>query len=307
MADFSFEIVETIGTISEPGDKWKKELNIVRWNKDITRYDIRAWDSSHEKMGKGITLSLSELQQLKELLNIRFGYNDHAEVIETVSDISATLSRIKISDIVPHRYDDFVSYCSIVGKRFADEITANDYTAYRSQFGREKSDVKNISEIIGAELSAKADTIPYEPLTTANIIYESAVDTANEMSDDASVTQAEAESTDKRHVDSDDYEYTYADILGINASDYSAITLTEALEMQFNIHLSVRSLNALRRNDCFTLEELLLLTPKKLHQIRNLGDKSFKEIERAFRIISQTKPIEPPKTDTADKKKLSSR
>lgn len=69
MGCFEFEIIEKIGSVSDPGDKWQKELNIVRWNENAARYDLRSWNASHDKMGKGITLSLYELRKLKELLN----------------------------------------------------------------------------------------------------------------------------------------------------------------------------------------------------------------------------------------------
>ncbi|MBQ6057665.1 MAG: hypothetical protein IJL34_08340, partial [Treponema sp.] len=32
------------------------------------KYDIRAWDPEHTKMGKGITLTTEEVKALKELL-----------------------------------------------------------------------------------------------------------------------------------------------------------------------------------------------------------------------------------------------
>lgn len=64
----TFEIVQTIGTISESGT-WKKELNIVQWGDNIAKYDIRAWNADHTKSGKGVTLSAEELKSLKYLLN----------------------------------------------------------------------------------------------------------------------------------------------------------------------------------------------------------------------------------------------
>lgn len=69
MADISFEIIKTLGIISEEGEKWRKELNLIRWNDNVARYDLRSWNATHEKMSKGITLSQYELRQLKELLN----------------------------------------------------------------------------------------------------------------------------------------------------------------------------------------------------------------------------------------------
>ncbi|MCR4929095.1 MAG: YdbC family protein [Lachnospiraceae bacterium] len=64
MSDFSFEIVEEIGVLSENAKGWKKELNLISWNGGEPKYDIRDWDPNHEKMGKGITLSEEEAKQL---------------------------------------------------------------------------------------------------------------------------------------------------------------------------------------------------------------------------------------------------
>ena len=70
MADFKFEIVKTIGVISEGSKGWRKELNFVSWNGAEPKYDIRDWAPEHEKMGKGTTLSKDEIEKLKELLEL---------------------------------------------------------------------------------------------------------------------------------------------------------------------------------------------------------------------------------------------
>ena len=57
MADFKYEIVEHIGTLSESAKGWTKELNRISWNGGEPKYDIRDWAPEHEKMGKGVTLS----------------------------------------------------------------------------------------------------------------------------------------------------------------------------------------------------------------------------------------------------------
>ena len=59
MADFKYEIVEHIGTLSESAKGWTKELNRISWN---------GGEPEHEKMGKGVTLSEDEMAKLKELL-----------------------------------------------------------------------------------------------------------------------------------------------------------------------------------------------------------------------------------------------
>ncbi|SFC38514.1 YdbC family protein [Clostridium uliginosum] len=69
MADIKFEIETELGTISESAKGWTKELNLISWNGKEAKYDLRDWAPNHEKMGKGVTLSLDELKQLKELLN----------------------------------------------------------------------------------------------------------------------------------------------------------------------------------------------------------------------------------------------
>ena len=71
MAEIRYEIVETIGTLSESAKGWTKELNLISWNGSVPKYDIRDWAPNHEKMGKGITLSEKEIQILKELLNTK--------------------------------------------------------------------------------------------------------------------------------------------------------------------------------------------------------------------------------------------
>ncbi len=69
MAEFKFEIVERVGVISEKPSGWTKELNFVSWNGAEPKFDIREWDPNHEKMGKGITLTIEELKALKELID----------------------------------------------------------------------------------------------------------------------------------------------------------------------------------------------------------------------------------------------
>lgn len=71
MADIKYEIVETIGILSENSKGWTKELNLVSWNDREPKYDLREWSPDHEKMSKGLTFTLEEAKQLKELLETR--------------------------------------------------------------------------------------------------------------------------------------------------------------------------------------------------------------------------------------------
>ncbi len=69
MADIKYEITEEIGILSESAKGWTKELNLISWNDREPKYDIREWAPDHEKMGKGVTLSIEEVKSLKALLN----------------------------------------------------------------------------------------------------------------------------------------------------------------------------------------------------------------------------------------------
>ena len=69
MAEIKYEIKETVGTLSENNKGWSKELNLISWNDREPKYDIRDWAPEHEKMGKGVTLSVEELKKLREILN----------------------------------------------------------------------------------------------------------------------------------------------------------------------------------------------------------------------------------------------
>ena len=69
MAEIKYEVVKHIGVLSEGNNGWKKEVNLVSLNDRPAKYDIRDWDENHEKMGKGITLSEDEMQNLIDLLN----------------------------------------------------------------------------------------------------------------------------------------------------------------------------------------------------------------------------------------------
>lgn len=69
MAGIKFEIVKNLGTLSSNNKGWSKELNMVSWNDRAPKGDIRDWDPNYQKMGKGVTLTLDELKELKRILN----------------------------------------------------------------------------------------------------------------------------------------------------------------------------------------------------------------------------------------------
>lgn len=67
--DFSFNIEQTLGIVSEGKGGWNLELNLVSWGGRPAKYDLRSWSPNHEKMGKGSTFTKDELIALKNLLN----------------------------------------------------------------------------------------------------------------------------------------------------------------------------------------------------------------------------------------------
>lgn len=68
MAEIKYEIVKSLGVLSESANGWKRELNLISWNDRAPKYDIRDWDPNHEKMSKGITLSQEEMEILIDLM-----------------------------------------------------------------------------------------------------------------------------------------------------------------------------------------------------------------------------------------------
>ena len=69
MAELKFEITKSLGVLSENAKGWTKELNMVSWNDHEPKYDIREWSPDHSRMGKGVTLTEEEINNLRALLN----------------------------------------------------------------------------------------------------------------------------------------------------------------------------------------------------------------------------------------------
>lgn len=69
MADINFEIIKSLGVLSEGSKGWQKEINLLSWNGRPGKIDIREWGPEHVRMGKGITLNRDELMALKKLLD----------------------------------------------------------------------------------------------------------------------------------------------------------------------------------------------------------------------------------------------
>ena len=69
MSEIRYEIVQQFGLLSSSASGWLKELNLISWNDREPKFDIRDWSPDHDKMGRGVTLTLDELLALRDLLN----------------------------------------------------------------------------------------------------------------------------------------------------------------------------------------------------------------------------------------------
>ena len=72
-SEIKFDIKQHLGVLSASNRGWKKELNLVSWNGGNAKLDLRDWDETHEKMGKGETLTPEEAEKLYELLGVYLG------------------------------------------------------------------------------------------------------------------------------------------------------------------------------------------------------------------------------------------
>lgn len=68
MAELKYEITEHIAVLGESSRGWTKELNKVSWNDYPAKYDIREWAPDHTRMGKGVTLSEEEFENLRRVM-----------------------------------------------------------------------------------------------------------------------------------------------------------------------------------------------------------------------------------------------
>ncbi len=76
--EITFEITRHIGTIGEQATGFKKELNLVNWNGNQPKYDVRSWDPEHISMTRGITLTEEEAKALYGLLDKEFSEEEPA-------------------------------------------------------------------------------------------------------------------------------------------------------------------------------------------------------------------------------------
>ena len=70
--NFTFEIKKQLCVLATHSTGWKKELNIVEWNGNEAKLDVRDWSPEHDSMSKGVTFRMNEAKKLMEALNEHF-------------------------------------------------------------------------------------------------------------------------------------------------------------------------------------------------------------------------------------------
>ncbi|MBD5498547.1 MAG: hypothetical protein HDR11_12440 [Lachnospiraceae bacterium] len=64
-----YTIYKHIGNLSKRNNGWTKELNFISWNNREPVYDIRTWNAEHTEYGEGATITASQMEVLKKLLD----------------------------------------------------------------------------------------------------------------------------------------------------------------------------------------------------------------------------------------------
>ena len=77
--EVTFEIQEHIGVLNTHETGWTKEVNIVSWNGNKPKIDLRDWSPDHKQMGRGITLTREEGDKMVRALGQRIMEQQRAE------------------------------------------------------------------------------------------------------------------------------------------------------------------------------------------------------------------------------------
>lgn len=70
MKEIQYEIVKEIAVLSQSDSGYTKEINLISWNGNESKYDIRSFSPNREKCGKGITLTEQEMKKLLAVLQV---------------------------------------------------------------------------------------------------------------------------------------------------------------------------------------------------------------------------------------------
>ena len=74
MSEIRCEMKQHLGVLSKNEKTgWTTEANIVSWNGGQDKVDIRDWSPDHSKFSKGKTLTRTEAEALRAILNRLLG------------------------------------------------------------------------------------------------------------------------------------------------------------------------------------------------------------------------------------------
>ena len=76
MKEIQYEIVKEVAVLSASDSGYKKEINLISWNGNEPKYDIRSFSLNREKCGKGITLTVDEAAALLKALQKELNSGD---------------------------------------------------------------------------------------------------------------------------------------------------------------------------------------------------------------------------------------
>lgn len=68
MKKITFDIIEHYGVFDETDSGWTKEVNLISWNGNNPKIDIRSWNESHTKSAKVGTISREAARALGQIL-----------------------------------------------------------------------------------------------------------------------------------------------------------------------------------------------------------------------------------------------
>lgn len=68
MKEITFEIIEHYGVFEETASGWTKEVNLISWNGNDPKVDIRSWNGDHSKSAKVGTISRETARALGQIL-----------------------------------------------------------------------------------------------------------------------------------------------------------------------------------------------------------------------------------------------
>lgn len=147
--NITFEIKEHLGVIAEFDNGWNKELNIISWNGNTPKYDIRDWDSHHERMRKGVTLHEAEFRRLVDL----YLHNNSRKAVELGRGLEAERKQRRREQAEargkngePADADCLTADC---GRLYAENCAGEEFS---------KKDEENIREFCKAESEGEAET-----------------------------------------------------------------------------------------------------------------------------------------------------